>query len=515
MAKRFIVAVGVGALLGALVGCSILGPQETAVPLPTPTTNSMFVEEASPAPPTPLPTLPPLITPEAVVSEDGETTVIPILLYHHVGAPTGNDGDYLSITIDAFRAHIEFLARNGYQTLNLDDLTLVLARQQEAPPKPVILTFDDGYRDQYENAVPILQEYGLTATFFITTELIESELDDYMTWEMIKSLVDAGMRVESQSSSDVPLAGLSRDAIMTEVRGAQATLAAQIGETPRYLAYPFGAYDETVVDALTTLGIAGALTTSGDSEHSISRRYEWGRIPVAGSWTLSALAERVRPVVVEDEPDVERGTAVIPIYDDKLHPNWTAHAHPETELSLEAVSYVHDGIYALSVIPLSDDGRQLSPGRSETTNLDDSQLFFRVRPETTEWYRRKQVVGVSFWLYSGMNKIVPGDLSLVVTGSNIQPYWAENDTSVSSNEILTFSGMLAYSLGVIRSVPRATWVQVDVSFDALTYDPDHDDEPVDEPEYEYVTGFYLISPRGGLQTIFIDEVELIMLAEEP
>ena len=436
MVARRIIGFG---LLVILMGCTAVKP--TAVPLPTPTTNPLFAEGGPPATLVPLPTIPPLIAPETGAEKDAGTAVIPILLYHHIGAPAENDDKYLSISTDAFRDQMGFLARNGYQTLTLDDLTRILARQQEPPPNPIIITFDDGYRDQYENAVPVLQEHGFTATFFITTELMKSGLDEFMTWDMLKELAQAGMRIESQSSSDAPLAGLDQVAIMAEVRGAQAALTAQIGESPRYLAYPFGAYDETVVETLTTLGLTGALTTSGDKLHSFAGRYEWGRIPVAGDWTLSTFAEQVRPAAVVNEPDSDLGTAVITIYGDELNPNWTVRAKPEMALSLEAVSYVHDGIYALSIVPRLDESGQLSPGRSETTDLEDSHLFFQVRPETTEWYRREQIIGVSFWLYSGMNEIAPGDMTLVVTGSNIQPYWAENDTSVDNgDEILTFSG---------------------------------------------------------------------------
>ena len=511
MVARRIIGFG---LLAILMGCTAV--KTTAVPLPTPTTNPLFAEGGATATLVPLPTIPPLITPETGAEKAEATAVIPILLYHHIGSPAEDDDKYLSISTDAFRDQMGFLARNGYQTLTLDDLTRILTRQQEPPPNPIIITFDDGYRDQYENAVPVLQEHGFTATFFITTEFIETGLDEFMTWDMLKELAQVGMRIESQSSSDVPLAGLDQAAIMAEVRGAQAALTAQIGESPRFLAYPFGAYDEIVVDTLMSVGLAGALTTSGSKTHSFDQRYEWGRIPVAGDWTLSAFAEQVRPAAIVDEPDLELGTAVITIYDDELHPNWTAQAAADMELSLESVSNVHEGIYALSVGPLLDDGEPSFQGRPETTSLQDSPLFFQVQPETTEWYRREQVVGVSFWLYSGMNEIAPGAFNLVVTGSNIQPYWAENDTSVGdSNDILTFSGTLAYSLGLERPVPRATWVRVDVPFDTLVFDPDRDDALIDEPEYEYVTGFYLMSDDEELRTIFIDEVELIMLSERP
>lgn len=499
-------------LLAFLLGCTAVKP--TAVPLPTPTTNPLFAEGRATATLVPLPTVPPLITPETGAEKDAGTAVIPILLYHHIGAPEEDDDKYLSISTDAFRDQMGFLARNGYQTLTLDDLTRILTRQQEPPPNPVIITFDDGYRDQYENAVPVLQEHEFTATFFITTELIEAGLDGFMTWDMIKALAQDGMRIESQSSRDAPLAGLDQAAIMAEVRGAQAVLAAQIGESPRYLAYPFGAYDETVVDTLMSVGLAGALTTSGSKTHSFSQRYEWGRIPVAGDWTLSAFAEQVRPTAIVEEPDPEQGTAVITIYGDELNPNWAVRAKPEMALSLEATSYVHDGIYALSVVPRLGDSGPLSSGRSETTDSQDSYLFFQVRPETTEWYRREQIIGVSFWLYSGMNEIAPGDMTLVVTGSNIQPYWVENDASVgNSDEILTFSGTLAYSLGLERPMPRAAWIRIDVPFDTLVFDPDRNDELVDEPEYAYLTGFYLMSDEGESRTIFMDNVELIVLKE--
>ncbi len=501
--------IGLGLLLGLLAGCTAVS--QPAEPIATPTTSSIFSAGQATSTPAPLPTIPPLITVEAHENQEDDTAVIPILLYHHIGVPAEDGDKYLSITTDNFRDQMAFLARNDYQTLTLDDLTAILTHKQEAPSNPVILTFDDGFRDQYENAVPILQEYGFTATFFITTELIESGSSSYMTWDLIKELPQAGMRIESQSMSDAPLAGLDQAAMMAEVRGAQAALTAQIGEAPHYLAYPFGAYDDLVLETAASAGLAGALTTNGSKAHSFARRFEWGRIPVAGDWTLADFAEQVRPAAAENAPDGERDTAVVVLFDDELHPNWQTHAAPGMKLSLEAVSHVHSGIYALSISPLTNNDEEIQ-GRPEITDLEENQLAFRVSPETTDWYRPDRLAGISFWLNTGLNQVEPGDMTLIVTGSNIQPFWAKGDESAGGpDEIETFSGKRAYSLGIEHTVPPETWVEVYVSLEELVYDPDQDNTLIEAPEYAYFTGFYLVLNNvKQFQPFYIDDVELVV-----
>jgi hypothetical protein len=186
------------------------------------------------------------------------------------------------------------------------------------------------------------------------------------------------------------------------------------------------------------------------------------------------------------------------IYDEELNPNWSIQASSETvTYSLQNTQSAHDGNNAIAI----------------TSFPAKQSLYFRVLPET-EAYQRDRVIGISLWLSGGAENIEPGSIILGVTGSDIQPHWVANDTSAGKvDEILTFSGTRAYSLGLKQAVTKGSWVRVVVLLDDLVFDPDHNDEEVEDPEYEYVTGFYLTAEEN-LQTILIDDISLIMAKSE-
>jgi peptidoglycan/xylan/chitin deacetylase (PgdA/CDA1 family) len=97
-------------------------------------------------------------------------------MYHYVSAPPVGAGAVrrdLSIAPEAFAEHLAYLQGAGYTAISLGDLVLALQTGAPLPERPVVLTFDDGYRDHYEHAYRLLREYGFTGTFFLTTSLID------------------------------------------------------------------------------------------------------------------------------------------------------------------------------------------------------------------------------------------------------------------------------------------------------------------------------------------------------
>jgi len=100
---------------------------------------------------------------------------IRILLYHRVCDLPEEAGFVFYVTTEAFSQQMEFLSRNGFNVMTLDELTDYRDKYKKLPPKSIIITFDDGYSDNYVNAFPILQRYNLKATFFIATAYINSQ----------------------------------------------------------------------------------------------------------------------------------------------------------------------------------------------------------------------------------------------------------------------------------------------------------------------------------------------------
>lgn len=308
---------GQQAAAATIPALSTAAPTLTPPPLPSPLPTAEPVQQSAAAaleatqtaaahPPTPEIVAPP--PDEPTISDDifataepmptpfgvySWTLKVPILMYHYISHPPPDADIYrvdLSVTPEMFRQQMVWLRENGYETIDLYDLSGAIVNRAELPEKPVLLTFDDGYLDNYENAYPILQELGFEGTFFIVTDFVDSGREGYMTWPMIEEMARAGHRIESHSRTHPDLRGLSHDVLVWQILGAQETLAAHIGYRPRYFCYPGGTYDAATIQILQELDYWGAVTTANGSWHGFDERYEWPRIRVRNSTTMNEFA---------------------------------------------------------------------------------------------------------------------------------------------------------------------------------------------------------------------------------
>lgn len=260
----------------------------TATWTPTAAPPTAAAATTSPLPPLPTATYTPMPLPTPIGTISW-TLRVPMLMYHYISTPPEDADKYrvdLSVEPEAFRAQMAYLAENGYTTIDLYDLSLAIVDKKALPPKPVIITLDDGYRDNYENAFPILQAYGQKATFFIVTDFVDQGAAAYMTWAMLEEMAAAGMRLEPHSKSHPDLRERDHDFLVWQILGSQETLAAHIGYQPRFFAYPGGRYDDAVLEIMPQLHFWGAVTTAGDWWHSFNNRYEWPRLRVRHTTTL-------------------------------------------------------------------------------------------------------------------------------------------------------------------------------------------------------------------------------------
>jgi peptidoglycan/xylan/chitin deacetylase (PgdA/CDA1 family) len=269
----------------------------TATLTPSPTAGPTLTPSHTP-PPTDTPTAtkpPPLPTPFGTYSL---TVRVPILMYHYISEPPEEADEYrtdLSVPPERFRQQLQYLQDHGFTPIDFYDLSLAVAARKELPEKPVILSFDDGYLDNYQNAFPLLREFGFTGTFFIVTDFIDSQAPGYMSWTMIEEMAAAGMRIENHSRTHPDLTEQPRDTLIWQIRGAQETLAANLGYTPRYFCYPGGRYDEDTIAMLQELDFWGAVTTAGGKWHGFEDRFEWSRLRMRYTTDIPTFAALVEP----------------------------------------------------------------------------------------------------------------------------------------------------------------------------------------------------------------------------
>ena len=279
-------------------------PTATAIPTATPTDPPIILptaqlEETQPTaeptptliPPTPTQTPTPLPTPQ---TPDGQAVRVPILMYHYVSSPPADADKYrldLSVKPSELINQLTYLRDNGYTIVSLYDVARARAGVAQLPEKPIVLTFDDGHLDNYTNAFPVLKSFGVTATFFIITDLADIEHPDYMNWAMIEEMAAAGMDFEIHTKSHRSLRDRNDDFLREEIFGAQEILAFHTGKLPRFLAYPGGAYDETAINFARNLDLWGALTTEHGYTHSLDNRYVMPRVRIRNTTTVEWFAK--------------------------------------------------------------------------------------------------------------------------------------------------------------------------------------------------------------------------------
>lgn len=269
-------------------------PSQTPTQTFTPTPSATHTPTITPNPAwTATPTLPPppLPTPQDGISR---TVKVPILMYHYISIPPEDADVYrtdLSVLPENFRMQMQYLADNGHTPIDFYSLSRAITNNEPLPEKPVILTFDDGYVDMYLNAYPVLQEFGFVGTFFIPTGFIDNNRAGYMNWAMIEEMAAAGQRFEPHSRTHPDLRGRENDYLIWEILGPQETLAAHIGYTPRYFAYPSGRYDDNVLAVLQKLDFWGAVNTVAGHEQGFENRYEWPRLRIRNNTPLPEFVD--------------------------------------------------------------------------------------------------------------------------------------------------------------------------------------------------------------------------------
>lgn len=277
-------------------------PADTLPPSASPQTSP---DGASPSPsgtsaetpalsPTPADTPTPLPTPDDIARERH----VPILMYHYVSAPPPESDVYrvdLSTQPENFYWQMRWLKENGYNVISLEHLFYYLnTGWPELPDKPIVLTFDDGYVDNYEYAFPVLEKFGFQGTFFVLTDVTDRQQPGYMTWDMLREMHAAGMDVQVHGREHHDMSGRDRDWLVFHLLGSAQTLHANLGYQPRFLAYPSGQYDADVIAVAQEMGYWGAVTTTQGSLQSKAAPFEMRRLRVRGEWDFTRFVSIVQ-----------------------------------------------------------------------------------------------------------------------------------------------------------------------------------------------------------------------------
>jgi peptidoglycan/xylan/chitin deacetylase (PgdA/CDA1 family) len=202
------------------------------------------------------------------------TETLPILLYHRVGP----EPDALTISIDRFKEDLQYLSAAGYQTITLEQGRDYLSGRKLLEGKPILLTFDDGYLNNYTNAFPILQSFSMVASFFIITGMIEQQ--NRITVPQLREMASAGMSFGSHTVSPRPLAELAADQPSRELVQSKGDLEDILGRGVDFVAYPCGSYNQDTLQAAHDAGYQAGLTTHMGFADSQENFLTLNRIPI-------------------------------------------------------------------------------------------------------------------------------------------------------------------------------------------------------------------------------------------
>lgn len=219
---------------------------------------------------------------------------VPVLMFHRVAPPaTATNAVSRDLTVPpaTFAAELAWLHGHGYHPIRQARLFRALELGAPAPPRPVVLTFDDGYVDAATTIAPLLRRYGWPATFFVITGRAGARA--FLTWEQMAALDRAGMDVASHTVHHLELPGLDAAGRWAEITRSKRELERHLGHPVYWFAYPAGAFDAASEADLCRAGYLLSYTTQYGASISSARPEAEPRIRVHGQWTVADFAAAV------------------------------------------------------------------------------------------------------------------------------------------------------------------------------------------------------------------------------
>lgn len=219
---------------------------------------------------------------------------VPILMYHSIGG-----SDRLAVRPEAFAEQLAYLAEHGFAPLTFGDLvrrTFDPARRPGLPARPVVLTFDDGYADFHERALPLLDRFGFPATLFVTTGWLRDAgpyaagrpLSPTLAWGQIQEIAAAGVEIGGHGHSHAQLDQLGDRVLGEELRLSRRLLEDRLGRAVPTMAFPYGYSSARVRRAVRAAGydaacaVANRVAGAGCDVLAVPRLTVRARTSIAG-----------------------------------------------------------------------------------------------------------------------------------------------------------------------------------------------------------------------------------------
>ncbi|HJV44098.1 MAG TPA: polysaccharide deacetylase family protein [Bacillota bacterium] len=221
---------------------------------------------------------------QEALTQSSEKMKVPILMYHSIGNDPSNE---LVILPQRFREEMSYLKKAGYTPIHFDQLEWRYGGGV-LPAKPIIVTLDDGYEDNYREGFPILKQTRMKATIFIITDVVNKP--QRVTWEQMKEMQSTGIiEFGAHTKNHVDLKKSSQHVQHEEIEGSKQVLEAKLGKTVSAFAYPAGRYSPTTVQEVENAGFSYAVTTKPGWAEPKQGLLTLHRVRINGSLSLNAF----------------------------------------------------------------------------------------------------------------------------------------------------------------------------------------------------------------------------------
>jgi len=221
------------------------------------------------------------------------TLRVPILMYHRVGpsgARTTAMTRALTVPAAVFGAQMRWLERNGFHAITQVQLFDALEHGARLPKRPVMITFDDGYRDVLWNAAPVLARLRFPATAYVITGRVSGSDPSFLTWDELRALERLGIAIGSHTVDHLELTGLSDVAALFQLAASRRALEAHLHHPVQWFSYPAGRSSVHLLPLVARAGYVLAVTTSPGVVQAAAAPYGLHRYRILQSTGVSGLA---------------------------------------------------------------------------------------------------------------------------------------------------------------------------------------------------------------------------------
>ncbi len=189
--------------------------------------------------------------------------VVPIVMYHSVD-PGASCKTMLAVAPETFERQMRFLKKNRYNVITLQELAVLIREKKKIPYHTIVITLDDGYKDTYTYAFPILKKYNLAATVFIIVNEVGRPQGDRLSWDQIKIMRDSGLIIfGSHTLGPEPLTKIkSGEELKDQIFISRQILEKKLGKKVDVFSYPEGSFNAKIRQLVIDAGYIAAVTTN-------------------------------------------------------------------------------------------------------------------------------------------------------------------------------------------------------------------------------------------------------------